>query len=161
MHDTVTMQIWKCSKCRCYRVSLEIKRLKHTVDVEISCFSGVSRMHIDLKSTRGHLMPPPAQHLYNGLVPPCGLFHFCRGMDSPTWGRVESMLAQEWTRDSTLAYGDYGPRPSWLRPAQFALRASRCWHGTDNRTDKMKTWCPSFRHYCRMTKLLHCLLAFL
>jgi len=39
----------------------------------------------ELKTARDQLMPPQ-QNLCNELADPCGLFHFCTGMDSPACG---------------------------------------------------------------------------
>jgi len=124
-HDTVTMQIWKCSKCRCYRVSLEIKRLKHTVDVEISCFSGVSRMHIDLKSTRGHLMPPPPHSIcITDLSHPVDYSIFAGewthppgGESSPCWHRNGLVTARLLTAIMAHGHRGYGQRSSPCGPA--------------------------------------------
>jgi len=83
---------------------------------------------------------PPQQHLYNGLARPADYSIFAREWTCTT--ASESMLAQEWT-------GPHAQRADW-RPARrlrlARLRASRCWHGTEMRTDNRTTGRTRWKH---------------
>jgi len=97
-----------------------------------------------MKTTRDHLMPRSRICIWT--CPPCGLFHFCMGMDSSVGGNG---LAREWTCPhrqlaascwpTAIVSGLWAAIVVQLATGEPILARDRQGRHRDNGTDKVKT----------------------